>query len=439
MNVLVNMSGEYRDTQLSLIKQARDDGHTVTIVCKTRQDAKFYGSKADSVEVLSQMEPGDAEPELLEQKYHMNLHRLLLDDRLYFTGSPNFPFQNTRTYKESISRLCSKFAFYEGLFDRGQFDLALNPEQAADIIAKRRHIRRRHFHSALYKDYHLWFDSYQRDSSPLLTKFYEAEALSAEPIPLPSYQIVRNRILRDVQLTGCLRNVARDVLRHYYYRAMKYDKAKVFNGLAWARFHMKQKSAYRKLNRMATATCRDFSDLRYVYYPLAGEPEATLSFSAGICLDQLAIIQALAISLPANTYLVVKEHLIAIGARSTEFYETIKRMPNVILASPLERGVDVTANAKAVATIGGTSGLDAAIMGIPVIIFGIKPYYGILPHVVTLKTWENLHVHLEWVFERSYAGNAWHKDQAGKLLRLIENKGIRLDTGDAFGSLMSTL
>ena len=72
--------------------------------------------------------------------------------------------------------------------------------------------------------------------------------------------------------------------------------------------------------------------------------------------------------LPSNYKIIVKEHLFAIGRRPDNFYEQIKELNNVLMADPLEYGISYL-KADAVALVVGTSGWEAAAMGLPVISF----------------------------------------------------------------------
>ena len=88
--------------------------------------------------------------------------------------------------------------------------------------------------------------------------------------------------------------------------------------------------------------------------------------------------------LPADYKILVKEHLFAIGRRPNNFYNQIKELKNVLMADPLEYGINLN-NASAVLVVVGTSGWEAAAMGIPVISFTKHNSYNFLDHVFTVK------------------------------------------------------
>ena len=101
---------------------------------------------------------------------------------------------------------------------------------------------------------------------------------------------------------------------------------------------------------------------------MSQEPEFSVQGRSKEFSDQEAILKAIATSLPYGTKLVYKEHG-TIGARSTSFYKRINHLPNVIMAHPSLRGIDLARNAICVLTFGGTVALEALNFGKPVIVF----------------------------------------------------------------------
>jgi predicted glycosyltransferase len=62
-------------------------------------------------------------------------------------------------------------------------------------------------------------------------------------------------------------------------------------------------------------------------------------------------------------------------------------MTNVLFLDPHIPGLEVTRKAGLVATITGTTGLEAAILGVPVLSFGKYNMYNMLPHVRYVNSW----------------------------------------------------
>jgi len=109
---------------------------------------------------------------------------------------------------------------------------------------------------------------------------------------------------------------------------------------------------------------------KYVLYPLHFQPEASTLVLAPYYLDQLALIENMAKSLPVGYRLYVKEHFTSQGRRPFSFYKRIKKTFGVRLLGPHEDSWQLIQNASAIAVITGTMGWEALLFEKPVITFG---------------------------------------------------------------------
>ena len=115
-------------------------------------------------------------------------------------------------------------------------------------------------------------------------------------------------------------------------------------------------------------------DRPYLFYPLHFEPEATTLVHGSYFEDQLNVVRNLARSLPVGWELAVKEHFYMRGQRRLGFYRALRSIPNVRLlpfAVPTNR---LILGARVVAVISSTAGLEGALVGKPVLIFGHYPW-----------------------------------------------------------------
>ncbi|HEY1813783.1 MAG TPA: hypothetical protein VGG74_15635 [Kofleriaceae bacterium] len=131
----------------------------------------------------------------------------------------------------------------------------------------------------------------------------------------------------------------------------------------------------RRLARSYVADARGLFDRsvegeRYVLYPLHLQPEATTLVLAPYYLNQLALIEDIAKSLPIGHWLYVKEHVISRGRWPLSFYEAIRRVPGVRLLSADEDAIALIRNAAAIAVITGTMGWEGILLDKPVVTFG---------------------------------------------------------------------
>ena len=122
--------------------------------------------------------------------------------------------------------------------------------------------------------------------------------------------------------------------------------------------------------------------LRYCFYPLHTEPEVSLLVYGRPFLNQIEVIRTLALSLPVDMVLVVKEHPWMVGKRTMGAYQKLLDIPRVRLVSPAMDARALIASASLVAVVTGSVALEAAILGKPVITFGECPYNALPPALV---------------------------------------------------------
>jgi hypothetical protein len=119
---------------------------------------------------------------------------------------------------------------------------------------------------------------------------------------------------------------------------------------------------------------------RYVLFPLHLQPEATTLVQAPYYLNQPALIEDIAKSLPAGYRLYVKEHTANRGRWPLHHYRHIRNIFGVRLLGPDENSWQLIQNAAAIAAITSTMGWEGLLYEKPVITFG-KPFYNSFPLV----------------------------------------------------------
>ncbi len=129
---------------------------------------------------------------------------------------------------------------------------------------------------------------------------------------------------------------------------------------------------------------QDLEGEKYFTYFLHTEPEISISQFAPEFNDQAAIIQTICKNLPAGHKLLVKEHPVGVGRRPLSFYRNILKIPNCIFADYSQSSFPLVKNSVGVITITGTNGFEGAVIGKPVISFGLHNFYNFVPHVHVL-------------------------------------------------------
>lgn len=123
---------------------------------------------------------------------------------------------------------------------------------------------------------------------------------------------------------------------------------------------------------------------QYIYFPLHFEPEIATMLLAPFCINQIALIENIAKSLPINFKLYVKEHPMMYGFRPVSSYKKLSKVPNIRLIDPSTPSYELAKNACLVTVIGGTPGWEALLLKKPVITFG-RVFFNKLDMVMKAK------------------------------------------------------
>jgi Capsule polysaccharide biosynthesis protein len=112
---------------------------------------------------------------------------------------------------------------------------------------------------------------------------------------------------------------------------------------------------------------------RYVFFGLHMQPEASIDVFAHFFSNQVRIIELIARAIPPTHSLLVKLHKSDVPNYSGEYLDRLSRFPGVRLVAPHADTRELIRGAAIVFGIQGTIGLEAALLGRPVIMFGDSP------------------------------------------------------------------
>lgn len=145
----------------------------------------------------------------------------------------------------------------------------------------------------------------------------------------------------------------------------------------------------RWMDRVGEASIEKIASQPYVLFLLPQEPEFTIQSLCREFPHTFTVAQQLAMSLPPGVRLVIKEHALLTGRRLS-FYQDLLRMPNVVLAHRLMSGIDLADRCAAVATMSGTTGIEATLLGKQVVLIGKHVEYGFLPNIQRVGSFDAL-------------------------------------------------
>jgi hypothetical protein len=142
----------------------------------------------------------------------------------------------------------------------------------------------------------------------------------------------------------------------------------------------------RRLKQFYESICDPRLDLTkakpYIVAFLHLQPERSTIPEGGVFAQQWLMVQMLSAVCAADGWnLYVREHpsTFMVGPkfyRGKWFYNGLKALPNVSLVSTSVNSNSILKNAKAVATVTGTVGIEAVAKGIPALLFGESPFVG---------------------------------------------------------------
>ncbi len=133
----------------------------------------------------------------------------------------------------------------------------------------------------------------------------------------------------------------------------------------------------RTINRISLPTSNMLNmppKARFIYYPFHMAPESTVDTWAPFYQNQLAFVAQLALAIPADVDFVVKLHFSDPDNYRRRQLQELMNMPNLYIAHPNASGNEFIEKASLVVGIQGTSSLEAALLGKPVLNFGDSPY-----------------------------------------------------------------
>ena len=115
---------------------------------------------------------------------------------------------------------------------------------------------------------------------------------------------------------------------------------------------------------------------KYIYFPFHVPLDVQLTVRCPEFLNQEAIVEQIAASIPDGYMLYIKEHPAAIGGHSLARLKRLAALKNVRLLHPRNNSYNIIRNALCVITINSKVGFEAIMQGKPVVVLGKTFYRG---------------------------------------------------------------
>jgi Capsule polysaccharide biosynthesis protein len=181
----------------------------------------------------------------------------------------------------------------------------------------------------------------------------------------------RNRPIREHRTVPLGGDRPRAAARHYAVKAL-WDRDNVYlTPTSWLARDLRARARLPAARRLYA---RQPPDRDFIYFPLQVADDYKILRLRPHCADQEAIVERLAASLPPGVDLVVKEHPMSIGRNPLGMLRRIAAPPNAHLVDPHTSTLELVERAVGVVTISSTVGLEALMLGKPVLTLG-RPFY----------------------------------------------------------------
>lgn len=313
--------------------------------------------------------------------------------RGYVMGStfhPRSRFTDLTDYDHLIHGFVAYIQSWQKILDETGATLVIGGPPELVALARQRGLNYRNPVPGRFENWFYWASNEFNECEWLEHRYEHMRSQQFEPVDIERpYQTAAkdwNSYLGRRSPLVLLRRIARQTALHVYWRLHRTDRAK-FGGY-WSSeiwFMIREWAALRRLTSERYPSLESLPKGPFVYFPLAMEPETTISRLSPEYLSQHNAIVTLARSVPAGVRVIVKETLYCAGRRPNDFYRHIAELKNVEFVNAQEDGLKIVRAADVVATITGTAGLEAAAMGKPVVLFGLHNLQKMLPHVHTVR------------------------------------------------------
>jgi hypothetical protein len=315
---------------------------------------------------------------------------------------PHSPFSRTVTYPQIVHATSEMLTFWKDEIVRHEIGFFLNGTKEVAVVCRALGVTFRSLYPTRYKNYFYWAHSEFMEFPNLIQAYHAAGEKRRLPIELdvPYLHEVKTRakLFGTNGLLKLLSNLLAAFKRQIYLWVKGYLSFRNYELTENLLHHWRVYRDGKKLRSPYTKPLSSLEGRQFVFFPLQTEPEFSLQVMSPEYLFQLGAITSLARDLPAGVMLAVKETIWGMGRRPRDFYDQIKEFRNIVLLDVAERGVDVVKVCSAVATISGSAGIEAALTGKPVILFGRHNKYEFLPHVRLVTREEELQPALARIF-----------------------------------------
>jgi hypothetical protein len=339
-----------------------------------------------------------------EEKYNETLAMVMSQNRAlgkgYIFNADRHPCQKREywCYELKIREILKEFIYWEYIVKKYSpvLFLAPSPNKILSLIAKKKGITFLWLSAISFADRWFWAEN-EYDQNSAYTKSVQeyVKSISITNVTETPIEFIHDDLsLAWNQISyGHYHSIKELVSRFpgdlYRFLTGYYTKNQGYRFLGWYPVVLRRTSIYKYFKKYGKKP-DEVRNYKWVFFALHLEPELSLLYRSPEQNNSMEIISWISKSLPADTILVVKEQPKAYGIRSLRYYDNFRKINNVILASPEIHSWRWIKEARIIATITGTVGIEAVYFGKPVLSFGKHQIINHLPSVHYVNTFESV-------------------------------------------------
>jgi hypothetical protein len=339
-----------------------------------------------------------------EKKYNETFAMIMSHDRAlgkgYIFNADRHPYQAKEywCYEHKIREILKEFIYWEYIVEKYSPVLFITPShnKILSLIAKKRGTTILSLSGMRFGNRWFWAENEYDQNSACINSIREYVKsnfntnVTETPIKFIRHQFSEYKNQRSFGYYLSIKELASRFPGDLYrFLTGYYMKNQGYRFLGWYPVILRSTYIYNYFKKYGKGP-DDVRNYKLVFYPFHLEPEVSLLFRSPEQNNSMEIISWISKSLPAGTILVVKEQPLAYGVRSRRYYENFRKMANVVLASPEISSWEWIKQARIIATITGTSGIEAVYFEKPVLSFGKYQIINNLPSVHYVNTFESV-------------------------------------------------
>ena len=330
-----------------------------------------------------------------EKKYNFNISYYISQDRGlgrgYLINADNYPFikRSEWNYYKKIKHFMRDFLYYEKILNetKPKIILSIAPLPLLYLICKKKKIKYFSLSYSKLGERFFWSDNEFGTLNILKTTIRKnlKDKINTKN-PSNIFKIIKKNTatfahsVNKYSYKANFKNFIKYTVLFIVRKFRGLNKKDSYTYFSWILRYYRIPKAFNYIKNNSILNIKNIKQ-KYIYIPMHLEPEMALQNFSPEFTNTFEMITLISKNLPAQYFIVIKEHPEMYGIRSISYYQKLKQIPNLMFADPNFSSIDLIKNSFAVATITGTAGFEAVFLKKQVLSFGNHQIINDLPTV----------------------------------------------------------